>query len=93
MKSLQALIDCGVKHLNFPLIVLVHYLGRCLTCQTLLPISKDTIVYGSADGAYTIHDSNPGKFDFQMIIHSWNLDKDIYFIFCNRNVCNDGAFG
>jgi hypothetical protein len=34
---------------HFPLMTLIFYKGFLLTAQSLLPIGKHTIVYGSAD--------------------------------------------
>ncbi|KAL6047732.1 hypothetical protein QOT17_021474 [Balamuthia mandrillaris] len=54
LKSLNALMACGVSALHFPLVVLVNYLGYRLLVASRLPISKKTLVYGSQDGGYHI---------------------------------------
>ena len=38
---------------------LVDYLGYRLIAISVLPITKDTLVYGSADAGVTLHNSNP----------------------------------
>eukprot|EP01128_Nolandella_sp_AFSM9_P005573 TRINITY_DN270_c0_g2_i2.p1 TRINITY_DN270_c0_g2~~TRINITY_DN270_c0_g2_i2.p1 ORF type:complete len:1572 (+),score=354.00 TRINITY_DN270_c0_g2_i2:505-5220(+) len=47
--------------LHFPLTVLVDYKGFRVIAEALLPINKDTIVYGSSDGGKvgTVHSSDP----------------------------------
>jgi hypothetical protein len=37
---------------------LINYLGWRVICVSLLPISSKTLVYGSADGGRTVHNSN-----------------------------------
>ena len=41
--------------LKIPLMALIDYRGYRLTAISLLPIAKETIVYGSHDAAETIH--------------------------------------
>lgn len=59
LKGLIAYFNLGIADLHFPLMALVDYLGYRLIAMSVLPISKKTIVYGSSDGANTIHNSDP----------------------------------
>ena len=69
--SLMELIDCRVKGLHFPLIVLVDYLGYRLVAESVLPLEYETkkeenntnrirssLILGSSDGGRTIHSGN-----------------------------------
>jgi hypothetical protein len=59
IKSLQALIECDVDGLFFPLMTLVDYLGLRLVCTSLLDgIGDSSLVYGSQDAGKTIYCSN-----------------------------------
>jgi hypothetical protein len=58
IKGLQALIECNIPNLHFPLQINVDYLGRRLSASTLLPIGSDTLIYGSADGGKSIVESS-----------------------------------
>jgi hypothetical protein len=55
LKAIMEYMDCRVRGLHFPLIVLVDYRGYRLIAEPLLPVGEDTIVYGSADGGRAIH--------------------------------------
>lgn len=48
----------NVQDLNFPLMAIVNYCGFCLIALSVLPVSKDTLRYGSADGGKTVHKDN-----------------------------------
>ncbi len=48
--------------LHFPLMALIDYRGFRLVAISILPISRSTILYGSADGGATIHCDDPGTF-------------------------------
>lgn len=54
-----------IPGLHFPLTTLVDYMGYRVIAMSLLPINRDTIIYGTNDGGRTIHSSNPG-FDLLM---------------------------
>ena len=41
----------AVPGLHFPLMLLVDYKGWRVICTSVLPLGKDTLRYGSADGA------------------------------------------
>ena len=47
-----------------PLMVLVEYAGHRVLAISLLPIGRETIVYGSADGGKTVHDDDAVVHDF-----------------------------
>ncbi|MDP2438905.1 MAG: hypothetical protein Q8P67_24430, partial [archaeon] len=59
VRALQVLIDANIPGLSLPLSCGVDWLGRRLFCQALLPLSTDTLAYGSADGGMTVFDSSP----------------------------------
>jgi hypothetical protein len=40
--------NCGVKELHVPLIALIDYKGFRMSAQAVLPLGKDSMVYGSA---------------------------------------------
>jgi hypothetical protein len=54
-KGLISYFNLGIRDLHFPLMALVDYLGFRLTALSVLPIRKDTIVYGSCDAGKTVH--------------------------------------
>jgi len=58
LKGLSAYFNCGVHNLRFPMMALIDYLGFRLIAMSLLPIDKTTIVYGSSDGGFRVHDSD-----------------------------------
>eukprot|EP01122_Echinamoeba_exundans_P007904 TRINITY_DN2521_c0_g1_i1.p1 TRINITY_DN2521_c0_g1~~TRINITY_DN2521_c0_g1_i1.p1 ORF type:complete len:1209 (+),score=237.81 TRINITY_DN2521_c0_g1_i1:47-3628(+) len=43
-----------VSGLHFPLMCLIRYCGFCLVAMSILPIGKDTLMYGSSDGGKTV---------------------------------------
>ena len=47
LKAMIELVGCRIKGLHFPLIVLIDYLGFRLIAESILPLSFDSIVYGS----------------------------------------------
>eukprot|EP01119_Soliformovum_irregulare_P021321 TRINITY_DN7074_c0_g1_i2.p1 TRINITY_DN7074_c0_g1~~TRINITY_DN7074_c0_g1_i2.p1 ORF type:complete len:833 (+),score=208.66 TRINITY_DN7074_c0_g1_i2:91-2589(+) len=60
LKGAISYLNCGVSGLNVPLMCLVDYRGYRLIAMSVLPISDDTIIYGSCDAGKTVHakDSN-----------------------------------
>lgn len=48
--GLRAYAECHLAGLHVPLMTLVDYRGYRLIASCQLPLSKDTLVYGSADG-------------------------------------------
>ncbi|KAL6041073.1 Clu domain-containing protein [Balamuthia mandrillaris] len=59
LKGSIAFMDAAVQDINIPLMVLIDYLGFRLVAIAQLPISAKTIVYGTADGGESIHNSSP----------------------------------
>lgn len=55
LRSLSALLSQNVDGLCYPLIVVIDYLGFRVSCISLLPVSKQSLKYGSADGGKTMH--------------------------------------
>ena len=58
LNGLMAYHHAGIGAIHLPLMALIDYLGFRLQAISILPISKHTICYGSADGARTVHKSN-----------------------------------
>eukprot|EP00698_Gefionella_okellyi_P003690 TRINITY_DN1344_c0_g1_i3.p1 TRINITY_DN1344_c0_g1~~TRINITY_DN1344_c0_g1_i3.p1 ORF type:complete len:2301 (-),score=577.72 TRINITY_DN1344_c0_g1_i3:230-6262(-) len=58
-KGLQALLACHMPNLHFPLVTVVDYLGHRLFVQTELPITHETLIYGSDDSGQTVHKDVP----------------------------------
>ena len=59
LKGLISYYNLEMGNMHFPLMALVDYLGYRLIALSVLPISNETIVYGSADAGKTIHNSSP----------------------------------
>eukprot|EP01091_Cochliopodium_minus_P008088 TRINITY_DN1798_c0_g1_i1.p1 TRINITY_DN1798_c0_g1~~TRINITY_DN1798_c0_g1_i1.p1 ORF type:complete len:1165 (-),score=271.99 TRINITY_DN1798_c0_g1_i1:41-3277(-) len=53
LKSLISITNCRIEGIHLPLMALIDYRGYRLICSTILPISKHTLKYGSADGGKT----------------------------------------
>ncbi|KAH3763191.1 Histidine kinase [Pelomyxa schiedti] len=58
LKGVTAYFNSGIRGLCLPLMALVDYRGFRLIAMSMLPISKDTISYGSNDYGRTIHADN-----------------------------------
>eukprot|EP01119_Soliformovum_irregulare_P025748 TRINITY_DN9620_c0_g1_i3.p1 TRINITY_DN9620_c0_g1~~TRINITY_DN9620_c0_g1_i3.p1 ORF type:complete len:666 (+),score=209.19 TRINITY_DN9620_c0_g1_i3:3-2000(+) len=58
--SLMQLMDCRVRGLHFPMVVLIDYLGYRLVAESILPLGPHSLVAGTSDGANTIHNDNVG---------------------------------
>ena len=58
MTGLMSYYNAKIPGLYFPLMALIDYRGFRLIAMSILPISKATIRYGSADAGKTIHKSN-----------------------------------
>jgi len=54
LKSLNALIACNIPNLHFPLMACLSCYGHYIVVVSKLPLSKNTLVYGSANVAQTI---------------------------------------
>lgn len=50
LRGVVSIHDCGVSGLLTPLLALVDLKGFRLIAISLLPISAETLIYGSADG-------------------------------------------
>jgi len=50
LRGLIYYASVGVEGLHFPLMCLVNYKGFRIIAEALLPINKETIVYGSSHG-------------------------------------------
>eukprot|EP01103_Thecamoeba_quadrilineata_P012142 TRINITY_DN3060_c0_g1_i2.p1 TRINITY_DN3060_c0_g1~~TRINITY_DN3060_c0_g1_i2.p1 ORF type:complete len:601 (+),score=88.67 TRINITY_DN3060_c0_g1_i2:86-1888(+) len=59
LKGLISYLNCWVKGMSLPLMALVDYRGFRLTAMSILPIGKDTLIYGSNDNGTTIHADDP----------------------------------
>lgn len=55
LKSLVRFFD---SEFTTPLMAIIDYLGMRLVAVSLLPIGKDSLVYGSNDGGFTIYNSD-----------------------------------
>jgi hypothetical protein len=55
LKSLMQVFNSRIKGLHVPLITLIDYLGFRLVAESILPINRNTIVYGSSDVGKTVH--------------------------------------
>jgi len=51
--------SANVEGICGPLMTIVDYKGFRIVAMSLLPIGKDTIRYGSADGGITVHADDP----------------------------------
>eukprot|EP00727_Mastigamoeba_balamuthi_P009543 m51a1_g5210 hypothetical protein (1212) ;mRNA; r:242382-246294 len=54
LKSLVHICNCWEPGINFPMMALVDYRGFRIVGMTLLPISTDTLVYGSQNAGKTV---------------------------------------
>lgn len=59
IKGLRAYLQCGLAQLRTPLFCLVDYRGFRLMCTGVLPLSRDSLAYGSADAGRTVRARNP----------------------------------
>jgi hypothetical protein len=57
-RSVVTLMGASVAHLHVPLMALIKCRGFVVVVQSLLPVGRTTIVYGSNDAGLTIHASN-----------------------------------
>lgn len=58
LKGLICYFNSQITELRVPLMALVDYMGFRIIAMSLLPINKDTLVYGTNDGGIVIHNSN-----------------------------------
>jgi len=59
LAGLMAYYNTFTPGLYYPLMALIDYRGYRLIAQSLLPVDKTTIKYGSCDGGHTVHSSIP----------------------------------
>lgn len=59
LRGLNALLNCWVDGLHFPMLCLVDFLGFRLIASSILPITNKTLIYGSGDGGLTVANSSP----------------------------------
>ena len=60
LKGLMTFFSLGLKDLYFPMMALVDYRGYRLVAMTLLPVGKETLVYGSNNAGQTVVKSHKG---------------------------------
>ncbi|KAF2070369.1 hypothetical protein CYY_008312 [Polysphondylium violaceum] len=58
IKGLNHFMELSNGTIRFPLMATIDYRGYRILAISSLPISKQTIVYGSCDGGQTVHDSD-----------------------------------
>jgi hypothetical protein len=59
LKSLQVMYQSGISlNLNFPLMTVIDYRGYRVVAEALLPITKESIIYGSSDAGQTVHNDD-----------------------------------
>ncbi len=57
--ALETYLDLRIRNLHFPLVALVMYRGHALLCQSILPITSQTLQYGSQNAGQTILNESP----------------------------------
>eukprot|EP01122_Echinamoeba_exundans_P005431 TRINITY_DN15587_c0_g2_i1.p1 TRINITY_DN15587_c0_g2~~TRINITY_DN15587_c0_g2_i1.p1 ORF type:complete len:1160 (+),score=219.51 TRINITY_DN15587_c0_g2_i1:46-3525(+) len=59
LKGLMGFKSAGIKELHLPLMALIDYRGYRLIAVSSVPISRDTLVYGSRDGGQRVVNKDP----------------------------------
>jgi len=59
LKGLLTLISCYIDHLHVPLTCIINFLGYTAVVSSIVPLSNNTLVYGTGDGGATVIDSDP----------------------------------
>ena len=59
IRALTNFFNRTTKGVHYPLMALIDYHGYRLIAMSILPVSRGTIIYGSADGGHTIFAKNP----------------------------------
>jgi hypothetical protein len=59
LSGLMAYYNTSTPGLYYPLMALIDYRGYRLIAQSLLPVDKTTLKYGSCDGGATVHADDP----------------------------------
>lgn len=55
LQGTMAILDTRIPGLHTALVALIHHRGYTLVAQSYLPIGRDTLIYGSSDGAETVN--------------------------------------
>lgn len=55
LKGLVGFHQTGMRDLHLPLIAIIDYKGYRVVAVSLLPISDDTLMYGSRDAGKTVY--------------------------------------
>lgn len=66
LNGLIAYYNTKMQGIHYPLMALIDYRGYRLIAMTILPISKETLIYGSADAGNTIKANILPEFDMKM---------------------------
>lgn len=59
LNGIKAYRNLNLPGLHFPMFLLIDYKGYRIISTTLLPLGKNTLVYGSGDAAKTVFASDP----------------------------------
>eukprot|EP01127_Copromyxa_protea_P018085 TRINITY_DN5615_c0_g1_i5.p1 TRINITY_DN5615_c0_g1~~TRINITY_DN5615_c0_g1_i5.p1 ORF type:complete len:1747 (+),score=336.92 TRINITY_DN5615_c0_g1_i5:29-5269(+) len=59
LRGLMCYYNCHIPQLHLPLMCLVDYRGFRLVAMSLLPINKNTLIYGSDDAGKNVHNDDP----------------------------------
>lgn len=59
MRNMQTVLTHRNSNLFVPLMCVIDYQGHRIIASSILPIDKNTLCYGSADGGYTVYNSIP----------------------------------
>jgi len=58
LKGINAIYNCQIAGLFLPLTAMIDHKGFRLLAVAVIPIRKDTLVYGSSDACRTMHKSS-----------------------------------
>ena len=75
LKSMQALLSCNIPTIHFPLMMICEYRGHKVMVVSKLPISSETLVWGSADGGRTIRTAKEMSSNVEKIGNQLRLAK------------------
>lgn len=53
----------GVEGLHYPIMCVLDYKGFRLVCSSVLPINKDTLVYGTSNAGKTMVNKSPDLYE------------------------------
>ena len=78
LRALNWVLASGIHELHVPLFAVIDLCGYRLSAISLLPISKSTLVYGSADAGVTIYNSDPKAEELaKRLAHFLNLKPHV----------------